>query len=401
MRLPITAFVFLLLALIISSGCAQRKFVNEPYPRWGEESHIQRPDSNLPLILRILSPPESTQAPACVLLVHGMNEHIGRYQDIARYFSHRFIVAGFDFHGHGLSNKFLQQADQVLRADPVKVEISDAYLAQVSLSDLEPMRQDLDLALRRFTKYCDKQSGTERPIFIVSHSLGSLVTASYLIQSRQEDDPAARRVQGVVLLAPAFAVSEPPGWRGWLQNPIIRLSFYAEEHFMYPQDEPLLQLILNQLLSLLIVPVFDGLFEVLSWPVLRGLFTPTAPAWVLDYLTDSENEKARLREDNWIVRRSLLRYVKGIEEEIVRFRRHMDQFAIPYLLISSECDPITPSWGSIDFARATLKNSADNKLLALPNLRYHQHLFLKEPLRHNTLVAIERWLDRRMRSLNN
>jgi len=70
------------------------------------------------------------------------------------------------------------------------------------------------------------------------------------------------------------------------------------------------------------------------------------------------------------------------------------------LLISSEDDPITPSWGIVDFTQATLKNSPDNKLLALPNLRYHQHLFLKEPARQETLAAIELWLNQRMHSLN-
>jgi len=69
-------------------------------------------------------------------------------------------------------------------------------------------------------------------------------------------------------------------------------------------------------------------------------------------------------------------------------------------LISSEYDPIKSSWGNVDFAHATLKNSSDNKLLVLPNLRYHQHLFLKEPARQKTLTAIELWLDRRMHSLN-
>ena len=399
MRAPAAVLIFFVLILPMLSGCAQQKFVSEPYPRWGEESLIKRPGTNLPLILRMLSPPEPMQAPACVLLVHGMNEHTGRYQEIARYFSRRFIVAGFDLFAHGLSNQYLQQADQALRAGTANQEVSDAYLAQISLGDLEPMRQDLDLALHHFTELCDEQSESERPVFIVSHSLGSLVTASYLLQVGNENEPA-RRVQGVVLLAPGFAVSEPPGWRGWLQNPFIRLSFYAEEHFLHPQGEPLPQLIFNQLLSLVIVPVFDGLFEVFSWPGLRNLFTPTAPAWVLDYLTDSEKEKARLRADNWIVRRSLLRYVKGIEGEIVRFRRHMDKFTTPYLLIFSEYDAITPSWGSVDFAYATLKNLPGNQLLALPGLRYHQHLFLKEPARQKTLTAIELWLDRRMHSLN-
>lgn len=391
-------FMLLILIAGMLQGCAQRQFVSEPYTRWGAESILKRPGINLPLMLRMLSPSDPAKAPACVLLVHGMNEHIGRYQEIARYLSRRFIIAGFDFYGHGLSNHYLQQADQALRADAGKQEVSDAYLAQISLSNLEPMRLDLDLALRRFIAHCDKQSGAEKPVFIISHSLGSLVTASYLLQARNEDGPT-KRVQGIVLLAPAFAVSEPPGWRGWLQNPFIRLSFYAEEHFMHFQDEPLPQLIFNQLLSLMIVPVFDGLFEIFSWPGLRNLFTPTAPVWVLNYLTNSEEEKARLRSDNWIVRRSLLRFVKGIEAEIVRFRRKMDHFAKPYLLISSEYDPITPVWGSKDFARVTLKNDHANKLIVLPNLRYHQHLFLEEPLRQEILSTIEQWLDRRICAL--
>lgn len=385
--------VLLILIAGLLQGCAQRQFVSEPYTRWGEESIINRPGIDLPLILRMLSPPDPAHAPACVLLVHGMNEHMGRYQEIARYLSRRFITAGFDFYAHGLSNRFLKQADQAIRADAGKQEVSDAYLAQVSLNNLKPMRLDLELALHRFIAHCDNQSGAEKPVFIVSHSLGALVTASYLLQPRNEDG-LIKRVQGIVLLAPAFAVSEPPGWRGWLQNPIIRLSFYAEEHFLHFQDEPLPQLILNQLLSLMIVPVLDGLFEIFSWPGLRNLFTPTAPGWVLNYLTNSAEEKARLRSDNWIVRRSLLRYVKGIEAEIVRFRREMDQFEKPYLLISSENDPITPVWGSEDFARVTLKNNPANRLIVLPNLRYHQHLFLKEPLRQEILSTIERWLDR-------
>ena len=120
----------------------------------------------------------------------------------------------------------------------------------------------------------------------------------------------------------------------------------------------------------------------------------------MDYLTDSEKERALLSEDNWIVRRSLLRYVKGIEEEIVLFRRQMDRFAIPYLLISSENDPITPSWGSNDFAQATLKNRTDNAFITLPEMRYHQHLFLEEPARQKILAAIEQWLYRRLSVLN-
>ncbi len=397
MRYTLVA-TLILLTLVMLSGCVHRQFVSEPYPRWGEESAVTRPDNNPPLIVRTMFSPDPANAPACVLLVHGMNEHIGRYGEIARHFSQRFIVTGFDFYAHGLSNPTLQQANQSLSTGTAKQEVSDAYLAQIELHDLEPMRQDLDQALRQTIMQCDAQNESERPVFIVSHSLGSLIVSSYLLQTRNEDGPAMR-VQGVVLLGPAFSVSEPPGWRGWLVNPLIKLSFHAEAHFLNPQDEPLPLLIFNQLLALITVPLLDGAFEVLSWPGLRSLFTPVAPGWVVDYLTDSEVEKARLRADGWIIRRSLLRYVKGIEGEIVNFRQHMDKFAVPYYLIYSGYDPITPAWGSEDFAHATLNKHPNNAILSLPNISYHQHLFLKEPLRNKLLINIEQWLDRRLLSL--
>ena len=139
-----------------------------------------------------------------------------------------------------------------------------------------------------------RKDESKRPVFIVSHSMGALITASYLLQAQNEKD-LAENVQGVVFLGPGFAVSELPGWRGWLANPLIKLSFHAKTHFLNPHDESLPLLLLNQIVSLVTVPLLDGLFEVFSWPGLRQLATPTTPEWVLDYLTDSETEKDRLR----------------------------------------------------------------------------------------------------------
>ena len=379
------------ITLALLPGCIHRQYVSAPYPAWGEEHEINSSETVEPLILRTLVPPEPASAPACVLLVHGMNEHIGRYGEVARYFARQFIVAGFDFYAHGLSNPVLRQANDALRAGAEKQDVSDAYQAHSALRDLEPLRRDLDRALKRLTVLCD----AGRPVYIVAHSLGALVTASYLIQRRIEGDPV-KRVHGVVLLAPGFAVSEPPGWRGWLANPLIKLSFHAETHFLYPHDEPLPVLAFNQLIAVTTVPVLDGVFDMLSWPGLRDVFSPISPEWVRDYLTDSEAEKARLLADGWIVRRTLLRYVKGIEEEIVHFRRRMDQFNLPYFLIYSAHDPITPAWGSEDFRQATFSHHPDNAVLALPGLVYHQHLFLSEPLRTELLQEIEQWIHLRL-----
>lgn len=396
--------IYLLLMLGVLSGCVQPQYVDKPYPRWGKEYPITglsgtgNAVASDSLLLRVMAPSEGRPPVGCLLLVHGMNEYIGRYEDVAHFFSRQYMVAGFDYFAHGLSNPVLQQADKRLADGADKQDVSEAYLAQVALDDLEPLRRDLDRAMKKTVQICDAQDKSKKPVFIVAHSLGALVTVSYALQ-RYGADEAADRIAGVVLLGPGFAVSEVPGWRGWLANPLIKLSFHAETHFLHPHDEPLPVLLFNQLVSLLTVPILDGAFEVLSWPGIRRLATPAAPDWVVDYLTDSASEKARLRSDGWIIRRSLLRYVKGIENEIVQFRRHMDRFSLPYYLIFSVHDPITPAWGSKDFIDATLHNHPDNAYQALQQWRYHQHLFLTEPLRSRLLHDIDQWLARRIQAL--
>lgn len=142
------------------------------------------------------------------------------------------------------------------------------------------------------------------------------------------------------------------------------------------------------------------MFEILSWPGLRRVFSPVTPTWVVDYLTDSAEEKKKIREDSWIIRRTVPRYAKGVEEEIVLFRRQMHAFDTPYDLIYSARDPITPAWGNEDFIHATLHNHGDNRYLELADSRYHQHLFLTEPRRSEVLQHIAQWLAHRIKVLN-
>jgi alpha-beta hydrolase superfamily lysophospholipase len=391
--------LILILVLSMSCGCAHRQFVTQPYPRWGQEVWLSRNDRDSPLPMRVQMPPRPAVAPACILIVHGMNEYIGRYDEIAAYFARRFIVAGFDLYAHGLSNPSLLAADRAITGGASEFDVSDAYLAQASLRNLEPMRRDLDQVLRRLIEVCDQRGKPGLPIFILSHSLGSLISASYLLEQAPGDDLRSR-IQGIVFLGPAFSVTEVPGWRGYFQTPVVKLSFYAEEHFLRSHGELLPLLIANQALALVTVPLLDGLFEVLSWPGLRHIFSPTTPGWVPDYLSDWEDERARHRADAYIIRRSILRYVKGVEGEIVRFRRHMEELSTPYFLVYSASDPITPAWGSHDFAGKTFDKHPDNQVLPLIDKVHHEQLFSAPPLRHELLRKIEGWLDRRLSSIN-
>ena len=71
-----------------------------------------------------------------------MNEHIGRYGEVAHYFARQFFVAGIDLATRtACRNPVLQQADQALAAGAGRQEVGDAFLAQSLLHDREPLRR--------------------------------------------------------------------------------------------------------------------------------------------------------------------------------------------------------------------------------------------------------------------
>lgn len=410
--------------LLFCSACSRQQTVTAPYPLWGEPTYLKVEENDSWRSMQFLRPASPDAIQGCLLIVHGMNEHIGRYGRIAEHFADRFIVLGIDLTAHGLSNPVLSKAHESIAAGATAYDASHAYLEQAQFRDLQPMRDDLASALRYLSDHCHSHASSQQtsgihtlpgdcrassrlacgihtipgdkplPLFILSHSLGSLVVSSYLLET--EDKALIDRVNGIVFSAPAFSVTEVPGWRGWFQNPIVRFTFYTHEHFLNPQDEALPVMLFNQLLALISVPLQDGMIELLSLPGMRNLFSPTAPDWVSDYLTDSEEEKQRLSKDKYMIRQTVLRYVLAVEKEIIRFRRHMDRFDAPYLLIYSENDPITPAWGSTDFAAATRSNHPDNRLVLLAGVSHHEQLFSSSPLREHILSVIDDWLQERL-----
>ena len=386
--------------LILCSACSHQQTATAPYPIWGDAVYLTAPASGQRRILQWLAPPKNAPVLGCLLIVHGMNEHIGRYGPIARHFANRFFVAGIDLTAHGLSNTVLAQANNSIVKGAKSYDVGNAFLEQARIRDLQPMRGDVKLALKYLSAYCQNPKNQKPlPIFILSHSLGSLVSSSYLLQAKQ--DPLTARVEGIILSGPAFSVTEVPGWRGWFQNPVVDFTFYTHDHFLHPHEEPAPILLFNQFIALVTVPLQDGIIELVSLPGLRQVFSPTAPAWVRDYLTDSEAERELMDRDSYMLKRSVMRYVLAVEKEIISFRRKMAQFDSPYLLIYSEHDPITPAWGSADFAVATRLNNADNRVMLLAGKSHHEQLFSAEPLRTRILALIDGWLDMRLNNLKN
>ncbi|WP_305909614.1 alpha/beta hydrolase [Methylomarinum sp. Ch1-1] len=377
----------LCLLIMLINGCAQQKPLNARYPLWGRPINLPATDGQT-RHLQILEPKDSE---ACILIVHGMNEYIGRYGEIAAYFADRYTVAGLDLSAHGLSNPVIARADENIKAGNGKQDISEAFLEQSRIRDLQPMRQDFERALSYLQHHCHRRSADQAmPVFILSHSLGSLVAASWLLQT--EDSELKHSIAGMIFSGPAFSVTEVPGWRGWLQTPLVRFTYHTHEHFLNPHDEALPLLLFNQLLALVTVPIQDGLIELLSLPGMRQLFSPSTPDWVVDYLSDWEAERRRHNADPFIIRRSVLRYVLAVEKEVIRFRRRMAEFNTPYLLIYSEHDPITPAWGNEDFVAASRQNHRDNDVMMLAGAHHHEQLFSEPALRRQVLEKIASWL---------
>lgn len=381
--------------LTLCSGCSHPHKVTTEYTLWGEQTNLPPAGGEAPRHLQLLKPEPIADAEGCLLIVHGMNEHSGRYGDIARHFSDRFIVAAVDLTAHGLSNPVLMAAHNSIKSGAPVYDAGKAYLEQAQLGSLQAMRQDLDRALHYLVGYCDSIAGTANlPVFILSHSLGSLVSGSYLLQ--MDDATLKARIQGIILAGPAFAVTEVPGWRGWFQNPFIWFTFHTHEHFLNPHNEALPLLLLNQIFSLITVPLQDGIIEFVSLPGLRSMFAPTGPSWVAEHLSDSEEERIRQSNDQYIMRRCVMRYVLAVEKEIIQFRQEMARFEVPYLLIYSEQDPITPAWGNIDFAAATQNKHEDDEVMVLTGKSHHEQLFSEPVLRGQILQKIDLWLQRRL-----
>ncbi len=115
--------------------------------------------------------PEGLQIRGVVVLVHGLGEHAGRYDHVARRLnSWGFAVRGYDHYGHGESNG-------VRGSLPVPARLVDD-LADV----MDSTRMRMDPAT---------------PMILLGHSMGGLVAASLVALGQF-------RVEGLVLSSPAF-----------------------------------------------------------------------------------------------------------------------------------------------------------------------------------------------------
>ncbi|GAB5032204.1 monoglyceride lipase [Nannochloropsis oceanica] len=100
------------------------------------------------LFTRSWIPKDRVKPAACIFLVHGVNEHVGRYDDMAHSLTRQgYAVFGHDQWGHGLSGGF-----------------------KGDVENLNYLIKDLKQLIR-----AQRQSHPEVPFFIVAHSMGTIV----------------------------------------------------------------------------------------------------------------------------------------------------------------------------------------------------------------------------------
>lgn len=118
-----------------------------------------------------------TEPKAVVAIVHGLGEHLGRYEHVAKFFvDNNFSVIAYDRTGHGKS--------EGKRGHNAKFH---NYL--VEIEDLINEANKLHMG---------------KPVFIYGHSMGACLTANYLLKINQE-------VTGAVLSGGPFKLAfEPP-----------------------------------------------------------------------------------------------------------------------------------------------------------------------------------------------
>lgn len=122
-------------------------------------------------------PEQNTKIKGVLQIVHGMAEHILRYEKLAELFCQNgFVVYGHDQRGHGKS----------LGKDDVVGFIAEENGWEVYLRDVHAVNQ-----------YIQKEN-QDIPIFIMGHSMGAIIVSAY----RQKYDNHA--VKGYILSALAF-----------------------------------------------------------------------------------------------------------------------------------------------------------------------------------------------------
>ena len=246
---------------------------------------------------------------AAALLVHGLGEHSSRYGHVAEHLTqHGIALQSLDHYGHGKSDGL-----------PGYVERFSVYLDGVAAA-LEKVQQ----------------KHPELPLFLVGHSMGGLIAATFLLQQQNA-------FRACVLSGPAFKSDQAP--------PAIVIAIIRLLAILVP-TMPLLQLDAS---------------GVSRDPVV-------VDAYMRDPLVHHGKLSARL----------LAQMSAAMQSALAR----ASEIRVPIILMHGEDDQLTAPSGSVEMYEQV--GSEDKTLKTYPGL-YHE--IFNEPEQDTVLADMSSWLE--------
>ena len=252
-------------------------------------------------------------ARADIVLVHGYLEHSGRYEAIAQYFNdHGYNIYSYDQRGHGLSE-----------GKPSHIHRFENYV----------------LDLKRFLEFIEIEK--KEHYFFLSHSMGGLVTLSYLLgDSKLPNNP-----EGIIFSAP----------------------------FIKPSKD--------------LAPTLQKLSKFL------GLVMPWLPTQSVDAneISRDKNYIKMYKEDPLIYHgRVHLGSARQLLLQMQKLRPKYQELSLPFLIVHGTKDKLADLEGSRMLYQESC--STDKKIIELKDFK---HEVMNEIGRKKVLQSIANWLDER------
>ncbi|QBG48254.1 alpha/beta hydrolase [Verrucomicrobia bacterium S94] len=135
-----------------------------------------------------------TQIRGVILLIHGLGEHLGRYDHVAQILEKAgFAVVGTDLRGHGNSEG-----------------------RRGHVPAFEHLLDDLFQTLKK-----TRIAFPGLPVFLYGHSLGGLIVLDFALQKNMPDP------DGIISSAPALRIcAAPPAWKLGMVKLLDKLKLY-------------------------------------------------------------------------------------------------------------------------------------------------------------------------------
>lgn len=286
--------------------------------------------------------PENQKVRGTILIVHGMQEHSGRYQMLADHLANRgFAVLTYDQLGHGKTALNAKGLGYFQESDPAEQLVQDALTMSTLL----------------------QQSYPDQPHFILGHSMGSFVTRCALQEAGDRFKGAiivgtGARQKGSTAFRMLLAVlnSFAPKKRSRLIN-----SIFDQRNNAGFKNEP------NQNNCNWLSVNKANRIAFIEDPLCGGLFTNNGFYTVLSLSLRATDNKL----------------TKGIPKNL------------PLLFISGQDDPIGDFGKGVEQAATQLRSQGQTDI-TIKLYKGMRHEILNEDCREDVFKCIDQWLDQHL-----